>query len=194
MCYSTTDMFAAGFQDHSIGKILGVAANTGAGGANVWSHELLVDSFPGPSSPFQPVPGGASFRVAVRRSTRVGEHSGVMLEDLGVLPDKIHNMTKNDVLNANVDLINEAASLLVGMKAFDLSASISNAAGIPTSVTARTMNIDRLDVFVDGRPKLTVDVVNGNNTIALPPITGRAQLELRGYNGEHLAASTRLSI
>ena len=35
-CYSTTDIFAAGFQDHEIGTILGVHDNTGAGGANVW--------------------------------------------------------------------------------------------------------------------------------------------------------------
>jgi len=34
-CYSTTDMFAAGFKDHGIGKILGVDNDTGAGGANV---------------------------------------------------------------------------------------------------------------------------------------------------------------
>ena len=37
LCYSTTDIFAAGFQDHGIGTILGVSANTGAGGTNVWT-------------------------------------------------------------------------------------------------------------------------------------------------------------
>ena len=31
-CYSTTDIFCAGFQDHGIGRILGVGAATGAGG------------------------------------------------------------------------------------------------------------------------------------------------------------------
>jgi hypothetical protein len=40
-CYSTTDIFSAGFQDHGIGKILGVDGHTGAGGANVWEHPLL---------------------------------------------------------------------------------------------------------------------------------------------------------
>ena len=34
LCYSTTDISAAGFQDHAIGPILG---NMGAGGANVWT-------------------------------------------------------------------------------------------------------------------------------------------------------------
>ena len=40
-CYSACDIFAAGFQDHQIGPVLGVAANTGAGGANVVTHEEL---------------------------------------------------------------------------------------------------------------------------------------------------------
>ncbi|MFV1984378.1 MAG: S41 family peptidase, partial [Thiohalomonadales bacterium] len=35
LCYSATDIFAAGFKDHYIGPIIGVGANTGAGGANV---------------------------------------------------------------------------------------------------------------------------------------------------------------
>ena len=42
-CYSATDIFAAGFADHAIGKILGVDDNTGAGGANVWTHGLLAE-------------------------------------------------------------------------------------------------------------------------------------------------------
>jgi Peptidase family S41 len=44
-CYSTTDFFAAGFQDHMIGPVLGADDNTGAGGANVWTHELLRQLF-----------------------------------------------------------------------------------------------------------------------------------------------------
>jgi len=41
LCYSATDIFAAGFKDHDIGPVVGVGENTGAGGANVWSHGLL---------------------------------------------------------------------------------------------------------------------------------------------------------
>ena len=31
LCYSTTDIFAAGFQDHQIGPVLGVDGNTTTG-------------------------------------------------------------------------------------------------------------------------------------------------------------------
>jgi hypothetical protein len=32
------------------------------------------------------------------------------LEDLGVIPHDLHKMTKDDVFNGNIDLINHAAS------------------------------------------------------------------------------------
>ena len=54
LCYSTTDIFAAGFQDHQIGQILGADGNTGAGGANVWEHRFFVsDILPGVGSVYQ---------------------------------------------------------------------------------------------------------------------------------------------
>ena len=46
LCYSTTDLFAAGFMDHAIGPVLGVDDNTGAGGANVFSHADIIRFFP----------------------------------------------------------------------------------------------------------------------------------------------------
>ena len=115
-CYSTTDIFAAGFQDHKIGIILGTSGHTGAGGANVWEHTDLQRALPRKSSPFKRIPGGASFRVAIRRSTRVGERSGEPLEDLGVAPDlPVYQMTRNDILNGNEDLIAHACGILARM-------------------------------------------------------------------------------
>lgn len=199
LCYSTTDMFAAGFQDHEIGPILGVAATpagastTGAGGANVWTHSYLSQHLSGPDSPFKPVPGGASFRVAIRRSTRVGNRSGVLLEDLGVAAEYVHRMTKRDVMEGNVDLIEKAAALLAEMPAFSLKASVAagSAVGTPQTITATTSNLDRLDVYVDGRPWLTLDVQDGPNTFNLPAL-GIGRTELRGFKQGQLAASTRL--
>ena len=111
-CYSTTDIFAAGFQDNKIGKILGVDDNTGAGGANVFTHELLRMVLPGSDSPFRELPGGINMRVAIRQTTRIGDKAGMPLEDLGIQPDAIHRITRNDVLYENHDLIAAAASLL----------------------------------------------------------------------------------
>lgn len=194
LCYSTTDMFAAGYQDHEIGPILGVSDNTGAGGANVWTHEFLRFQFSDPDSPFQPLPRGSSFRVSIRRSTRVGERSGVPLEDLGVIPDELHGMTRDDILNENVDLIEHAASLLASRPAFVLRAEIDAGTDPTLGVTVRavTGNLDRLDVYVDRRPMLTLDVQDGPNTISVPGSAGASMIELRGFLGGQLAASTRL--
>jgi len=46
LCYSTTDIFAAGFQDHQIGPLIGTSGNTGAGGANVWDYRALMEAVP----------------------------------------------------------------------------------------------------------------------------------------------------
>lgn len=111
-CYSTTDIFAAGFQDNDLGIVLGVDENTGAGGANVFTHGLIRDVLAGSDIPITPLPGGANMRVAIRRTTRVGDNAGLPLEDLGVQPDKIHRMTRDDVLEGNRDLIERAVGLL----------------------------------------------------------------------------------
>jgi hypothetical protein len=195
LCYSTTDIFAAGFQDHDIGKILGVSGNTGAGGANVWSHELLRLFFPGQNSPFNPLPKGASFSVAARQTTRVGERMGVPIEDLGVVPDEIHKMTRNDVLKNNVDLINHAAELLAVMPVFELKAEVVGEPSQTAQINMTTKNLSRVDVHVNNRPRLTLDVKDETVTINVPgPFFGFNVIELQGFDGDKLAAVTRLDL
>jgi hypothetical protein len=113
LCYSATDIFAASFQDHGIGPVLGVHDATGAGGANVWSQAVLcrLGEKLAPS-PYRPLPHGADLRVAIRRVLRVGKNAGALLEDFGVIPDGVHPMTRQDLMHENEDLIREAAKLL----------------------------------------------------------------------------------
>ena len=118
-CYSATDIFAAGFQDHEIGPVLGVDDNTGAGGANVWTHALLkqLSELPTPdaNSPYKTLPQQANMRVSIRRTLRVGAQSGTPLEDLGVVPNVRHRMTRDDLLAGNKDLLDRAGALLAAM-------------------------------------------------------------------------------
>jgi len=115
LCYSASDIFAAGFQDNGIGIILGTDRNTGAGGANVWSlsqlHHLSVND-PELAHQLSPLPYGADIRVAIRRTLRTGANQGVPLEDLGVEPNEYHDMTREDILQKNGDLIKKAIDLL----------------------------------------------------------------------------------
>ena len=191
LCYSTTDIFAAGFQDHEVGPILGTSGNMGAGGANVFTHKLLSQLLSGNDSPFAPLPAGASFRVAIRRTTRVGERAGVPLEDLGVVPNEVHEMTKRDLLDDNHDLIERASAILGDMPVHVLTAE-TRELDDHVEVKATTKKLDRLDVFVDSRPYRSLDVTDGATTFELPKASAPRAIELRGYDGGKLGACRRL--
>jgi len=197
-CYSATDIFAAGFKDHEVGHILGVDANTGAGGANVWTHELLslLLQHPAPpdaTTPYQALPNGAGMRVAIRRTLRVGEQAGTPVEDLGIAPDSRHAITKDDLLQANKDLINAAGQILMDMPVRRLGIS-TNQAGSTLTVQTTTAGIARLDAYVDGRPMTSVDIGDGGNSFQLNLPAGAASLELAGYMNKELVAARRLQL
>ena len=195
-CYSTTDMFAAGFQDHKIGYVLGTSGHTGAGGANVWEHSDLVRTLPRKNSPFMPIRSGASFRVALRRSTRVGLRSGEPLEDLGVVPDgPVYRMTRNDVLNHNADMIAHACRRLGKMPRQRLTVTSQAQPDGTLKLAVATDNIHRVDIVLDGRPVHTVDVKKGSASFNLAgPAAGASILECRGFRSDTLVASTRLKL
>ncbi|MEM6588766.1 MAG: S41 family peptidase [Pseudomonadota bacterium] len=195
-CYSATDIFAAGFQDHEIGTMLGVDGNTGAGGANVWTHgllKLLLELPPptDPDTPFEDLPSNAGLRVAIRRTLRVGENAGTPLEDLGVRPDFRHALTRDDLLNSNVDLLNRAGEILTDMKSYSLEANVS---GTPQGqqVSVSTEGLDRLDLYIDGRPTSSHDIADGMHAIDIGQ--GGTVLRLEGFDAGSLAASRLIAI
>jgi len=193
LCYSTTDFFAAGWQDHEIGHILGTDANTGAGGANVVDHADLIELLPDPESPIRPLPKETSFSVSIRRTTRVGERLGDPLEDLGVVPDERHYTTKNDILHDNADLIEHAARILASLPVRALDASAEPSDDGKVLVSATVANVSRLDAYLDGRPRLTLNVEENSTEFELPlDSPGPHMLELRGFDDDRLVAVRRL--
>ena len=183
-CYSATDIFAAGFQDHAIGPVLGVDDNTGAGGANVWTHgllkRLLERPHRNPESPYVALPKQADMRVSIRRTLRVGALAGTPVEDLGVTPDHRHEMTRRDVLENNVDLMERAGQLLAAMprRRLDLTASLS---GDVLTVEVDSVGADRLDVHVDGRPRVSADAADGHRTITVDGVPGARAVRVEGF-------------
>jgi hypothetical protein len=196
-CYSATDIFAAGFQDHAIGPILGVDDNTGAGGANVWTHGLLklLLEIPNenPESPYVELPNQADMRVAIRRTLRVGALAGTPVEDLGITPDHRHEMTRRDVLENNVDLMERAGQLLAGMprRRLDVAASMS---GAMLTLEVDVMGVDRLDVYVDDRPRASIDASDGHRTIEVDDVRGADQVRVEGFSAGALVAARTLGI
>ena len=133
LCYSAADIFAAGFQDNGLGHVIGTSSRTGAGGANVWGLDSLRSyATNDEGEPLWPeLPADASFTIAVRRASRVRTRADDPLEDVGVIPDVAHPLTRNDVMNGNVDLIGVAIDKL---KSGEPAAS--NGAGSPETPPA----------------------------------------------------------
>jgi Peptidase family S41 len=195
LIYSATDMFAAGFRDNGLGPILGTAANTGAGGANVWTYDLFRELFPGTDYPFRALPKGATFRVSFRRTIRQGAAAGTPVEDLGIVPDHLHAMTAADVLDGNPDLLAAAGDILAALPVATLTARVSapTPAGLP--LTLDSHGLDRVDIAVDTRPASSVDVLDGQTptTIPTPPPAAKL-LTLTGYTQGTLAVHTTLDL
>lgn len=192
-CYSACDMFAAGFQDHHIGPILGVDDVTGAGGANVLTHADLADDWTG--GPLKTLPAGAGMRVSLRRTLRVGDRAGEPIEDLGVARDEEHQLTRDDLLNGNVDLLAKAGQLLSEgtPRQFDLRLA---AQGGNLLLVLTTHNIESVDVYVDGRPVVANNsVTDGANSITLPQPPPNSLVQIDGFDGGVLVAArkTRLN-
>ncbi|CAN5876441.1 hypothetical protein BH23ACT10_BH23ACT10_19040 [soil metagenome] len=198
-CYSATDIFAAGFADHQIGTILGVDDNTGAGGANVWTHGLLTALLqfpsPDPQSPFVALPNGANMRVSVRRTLRVGEATaGTPVEDLGVTPDVRHHMTRADVLHGNSDLLDRAGEILAGQPVHTVDVAGDLGTDGTLTLDIDTIGVDRVDVHVDDRPRASIDVADGSVTVTIDDATTAARARVDGLHDGGLVASRTVAI
>ncbi len=187
-CYSACDIFAAGFQDHEIGPVLGVDANTGAGGANVVTHEELRTDWT--DGGLKQLPKGMQMRVALRRCLRVGSRMGQPVEDLGVVPDALHELTKTDLLEENADLMAAAGVLLAQREPRLLSFTSSAAGAGKRKLVVTTGSIASVDVYVKGRPVATVATTDGNTQVTVAAAAGDL-VRLEGYDaaGALVAAS-----
>ncbi|HEU0299910.1 MAG TPA: S41 family peptidase [Longimicrobium sp.] len=194
LCYSTTDIFAAGFQDHEIGPILGTDGNTGAGGANVWEHRFFVSHLLPGGGVYEPLPNGAGMRVSMRRTLRVGRRAGAPLEDLGVVPDERHLLTKNDVVNDNADLLNRAGALLAAQTVRALKVTAQSSSSTQATLLVESTGMTRLDVYVGDRPNQSVDVKTSPTTLVVPKGAGQATIEIRGFDGAKQVARYRMTV
>jgi hypothetical protein len=162
--YSAAEIFAGGFIDHEIGKVMGVAQSTGGGGANRWDHEELVMKLGGvPGLPLSPLPGGSTLRrlprkasiaVAVRRSSRVGKHAGEPIEDVGLRPDFLHVTTLADVLDQDRDLLRAAIEKVVEQPLYRLTIDRvrprkwEGTEGL--EMRCRVLRVAKVEAWVDG--------------------------------------------
>lgn len=109
------------------------------------------------------------------------------LENLGVRPDQRHHMTRADLLNDNVDLLDRDGELLSAMPVQRLHVTLS-AGGNDLTVNAKTPGLDRLDTWVQGRPDDTRNVGDGAASCNLTRPAGPPRLRLSGYKAGRAVA------
>ncbi len=181
-CYSATDIFAAGFQDHGIGVVVGSSQATGAGGANVWSHDLLYSLYAGEGSPLKPLPHKMGMRIAIRQTLRVGSRAGTLLEDFGVQPaaDALHRITRRDLLENDADMLEFAAGKFKQQNIYQLDAVESRRTADSIQFKIKAQNITRVDFYLNGHPATSVEVEQDGD---LPPFQVKpgTLVELRGF-------------
>ena len=191
LTYSVGDLFAAGFQDHLIGQILGSDEATGGGGSNDIAYEPFSAVLP---EMFSPLPAGASFRISTRRCFRVREKAGTLIERQGVRADQVHRATRADRLDGDRDLLERAEEVLSASPS--PARSLEVVATVPTSgdirIRTTTQALSRLDLFVDGRPFLSPDVDDGTQEHVLGADKVGAVLEVRGFAANRLAVSRKV--
>lgn len=158
LTYSAAEIFAAGFQDHAIGTVIGMDHNTGGGGGNVWKHSDLLRML-GPVSglALEELPLDATMSVAIRRLSRVGFFPGTWVEDVGVKADLPYIPdSADDLISDYPGLIRLACDTLLQMPKFRADVvkfAVQRDGSVKLDLA--TTNIDSIDVFLDGQ--LTIE-------------------------------------
>jgi hypothetical protein len=126
---------------------------------------------------------------------RVGRRAGAPVEDLGVIPDERHDLTRNDLLKGNVDLINRAGELLAARPVRQFAATVHDSSPTQANLAFETEGMTRLDVYLGERPIQSLDLHGGRAAIVVPKKDGpQATLEVRGFDGTQLVARYRTPI
>ena len=124
----------------------------------------------------------------MRRTIRVGKSNGTVLEDLGVVPDELHRMTRDDLMQGNVDLLDVAGEILSALPTRRLDVSISQDS--ETEMTLHTSGVDRVDFYSDERPLGSIDVSDGTTELTIDT-DGIGTIEFKGFSDDVIVALRR---
>jgi hypothetical protein len=85
-----------------------------------------------------------------------------------------------------VDLLARAGSLLAALPVRRLGVAVAG-----TTVSLDTVNLDRVDIYVDGRPATSLDVTDGAHTATLSA-TG-TEVRVEGFADGQLVAARKVA-
>jgi hypothetical protein len=183
--YSAGDLFAAGFVDNNVGKLICTDSATGGGGANVWLPRDVARSLAGTGYELADI-GDVSFTISARRAERTGE-AGIDIEDTGVTGSFHHDVTHRDLTQNNRDLLAYACGLLASETVTSLSATVEDGA-----IRVVGQGLDRVQLDVDGIPVETQALIDGAATLGLIENWDQHLVEIVGSQGTTVRQRRRL--
>ncbi|MGH3903425.1 MAG: hypothetical protein ACRDTE_04430 [Pseudonocardiaceae bacterium] len=97
-------------------------------------------------------------------------------------------MTRDDLLAGNVDLLEHAARLLADLPVHRIAVATTLDADGTLTVQIEGTGVDRADLAVNGRPRVSVDIGAAPETVTVPGVTAGQHLRIEAYSAGQLAA------
>ena len=158
-----------------------------------WITDKLIVNHEYQNSKVRSLPKGVSFSIAVRRTTRVNDKTGLPLEDIGVIPDHVYQLTKRDVVGHNEDLLTYAGKLLSKQNLYVFEVNI-NYVEDSLIINIVSKNLDRIDIFIDTRPYLSKNISDGSSQIKVNRDKNTESIEIKGLKNNVIATMKRINI
>jgi hypothetical protein len=138
------------------------------------------------------MPAAVSFGITIRRCIRVKKNEGRLLEDVGIQPDVIYQMTFKDITEQNQDLIARASLELSKMPLFDLQIEV-----VPQAkgciLKCRTLNLTLLEASAGSKHVASAAASNGNTAELVLP-DGLASVTVLGFKDNAIVARTKVAL
>ena len=195
LTYSAAEAFAASYQDHHAGTVIGVDPQTGGGGGNVWTHQELLRKLPSSSElPLASLPDGVTLTIAFRRYLRTGLYRFTAVEDHGVMADlNVNPTTVAELLGIGDGAIRRACRILACGKTFRMAPFEEKwqpgDGGL--QMTYDCENIDLISVQVEEEPPVQFNVPEPGPFTCTVPVTGSYQLPLIRTSGYAMLPDVR---
>ena len=173
LSYSSADIFAAGFQDHNIGPVIGTDRNTGGGGANVWTQDdIALHLADHPQFPdVTLLPREATLSLAIRRCTRVGNQAGIPIEDLGVTADLYFAAGSGEErINGSQSVVQFACDHLTKPRKCGIAIRRAIRVDDRIEIEIETSNLDFVLPYIDDFAQPSTDVSGGGVTVLRVPV------------------------
>jgi hypothetical protein len=144
------------------------------------------------------LPFGSDLRVAIRRTLRVRGHAGEIVEDFGVVPDRLQTLTANDVLNSNEDLLAAAVALLREQTHRSLELGVTEEPNAGPILTVTAIGVERVDVRVNGWNLRSTPISDAPVPINLGEYQGphrdALDVDVAGISDGHVVVRRRISV